>query len=412
MTKKNESTVAGKVIIYSVSGIPKKGIAYDDFDQIAEHCNANPDDPQDQRYGFPRNYMPQRAATQVQHDQNAWELGTGDFPAKGAIFNPGQAVKDFYFEQYDVEPIFRVRVVRHKKAKDSSVLKRHLYLDVLMATGESDLDDAPTDLTAIDKDSKIKASKAAAKQLTSVPIVLMEFKAVEMPDPTNPAKVIRKGMYRNTVTDDVDARIAPRIEKLIEQMMKKVQDAKDHAQDQSIRAGVRRWLSDNSCFSIRGGSGSGGAYFLPNLEEQTEDGRITRPSTDSKIDGLLCYFDQLGDLLDPDAQKPEVMILDAMRSGSGSIHTARTNNDIMGKAAESIKGRISGVLEEINKITDGKISERNVKNKVDNADMEVMRIFRALNQYREAFDDKFAQLEDLCELVEERLDAVKVPETS
>lgn len=395
--------LAGKVIIYSVSGIPSQGIPYMTFDRIAEFCGSSPDNPQDQTYGYPREYMPQKAEP-IAHAQNAWSLGTGDFPTRGAIFNPGQDVKDFYFAKYDVEPTFRVRVVRHKKATGSEVVKRHLYLDVFMATGSSDTDDAPDDLNALNKETKVKAAEAAAKQLTSLPIILMEFTTLETGKGDTK---LRTPVMRFVPTDHVDTAIMPAVLRLIEQMKQKVQTAKDNAHDQAIRAGVRRWLQVNSCFGIRG---SGGNYFLPMQERKVDPdtGKIIQYGTDEKIDGLICYFDELADLCGQYVDdKPEIMVLDAYRSSKGSLHSKRTTDSLMGKASEAINGRLQAILDDIGPVFDGKLGDKASAKRIQAADTEILQIYRSLDAYRDAFQDQFSRLDAIVELADERLESAR-----
>lgn len=398
----SSSDLAGKVVIYSVSGMPSAGIPYASFDAIAEFCGSNPDNPQDDTYGYPRGFMPQMAEP-VAHAQNAWATGTGDFPTKGMLFNPGRDVKDFYFAKYDVEPIFRVRVVRHKKAAGSDVVKRHLYLDVYMATGEADTDGIPDDLNQINKDSKVAAAQAAAKQLTSLPVVVMEFAILET---GKGDEKTRTPVMRFVPTEHVDQAIMPAVERLIGQMKTKVELAKNNAGDQAIRAGVRRWLQANSCFAVRG---SGGNYFLPQRERTLdESGQVTEYSTDEKIDGLLCYFTELADLCTgQSSDRPEIMILDAFRSNKGSLHSQRTTESLMEKAFKAIDGRLESVLEDVAPVLQGALGEKASQKRIRTADLEVLQIMRDLDAYREAFQDQFEQLDGRIELADDRLEEAR-----
>ena len=400
----SSSDLAGKVVIYSVSGLPSQGIPYATFDRIAKYCKQDINgNPQADTYGFPREHMPQQAEP-IAHAQNAWALGTGDFPTKGAKFNPGQVVKDFYFAKYDVEPTFRVRVVRHKKTASSDVVKRHLYLDVYMATGAADTDGVPDDLNQIDSGMKVKATEAAAKQLTSLPIILMEFTTLETGKGS--AKV-RTPVMRFASTDHVDSMILPAVDRLIQQMKDKVERAKNNAGDQAIRAGVRRWLEANMTYPIRG---SGGNYFLPQQERKVDPdtGQVIEFGTDEKIDGLLCYFDELADLCPQYVDdKPEIMVLDALRSNKGSLHSQRTTDSLMEKAIEAVSSRLQNVLEDVAPVLTGKLGDKAAQMRVRNADLEVLQIYRALDSYRSAFDDKLSKLDSMVELADERLEEAR-----
>lgn len=396
----NDKKIPGSIIIYSVSGIPKAGIPYEDFDSIFEACADNPDAPGQDFGGFDRDCMPTMNSSEVQHALSAWELGTGDFPTKGALFNPGQAVIDHYTTD-DVQPIFRVRVVRHRKGNDGDVIKRHLYMDVLRATAESDLAiDAP-DLRDVDEHSKQLATEAAMEQLVSMPIILMEF-ASQIVGEDEKGRPVYGAAMRFAPTSNVDRKILPAIQQLTDTMKAKVKQAKGSANDQKIRTGVRKWLKRHACFSVRGGSGAGATYFIPEFDAPVdENGVKTGPSSADLLNGLACYFDQLADLC-PAGTGPDLMIVDAV-SSRGKLFSRRSNDNMIEKAQEAINDRLDKAIKDMAPIIEGKMREQDITRRMATVEAEISMTYRALDQYRAAFDDKFDKLESLIELVEDRL---------
>jgi hypothetical protein len=235
-----------------------------------------------------------------------------------------------------------------------------------------------------------------------LPIALMEFTTLE--SGKGDAKITTPVM-RFVPTEHVDQMIMPAVERLIAQMRSKVETAKNNANDQAIRAGVRRWLQANSCFAVRG---SGGNYFLPQQDRKVDDnGKVTQYSTDEKIDGLICYFDELADLCPQFADRPEIMVLDALRSNRGSLHSKRTSDSLMEKALNSVNGRLQSVLEDVAPVLDGKLGDKAAAKRVQKADLEILQIYRDLNAYKDAFEDKFETLNDIIELADERLEEAR-----
>lgn len=399
----SSSDILGKVIIYSVSGIPEDGIPYADFDRIAEFCANSPDNPFNDSYGFPREYMPQ-VGEEIAHAQNAWAQGTGNFPSKGEVIKTSdidESVSEHYHDKFGVYPVFRFRVIRLKKNPGSNVVKRHLYLDVMTATAGADTED--DNLAASSQEArKAKATKAAAKQLDSFPVALMEFGTHDTVGADGKTK--RQAVMRFQETEHVDrfgGKLRTTVADRIERIKDEIRVAKDNANDQSIRAGVRSWLADNGCFAVRG---SGGNYFITEQPRRTdENGKVVQYSTEEKIAGLVCYFDELADYCRHGFDPAEIMILDAMKNVKGSLYSRRTNASLMDKATESINTRLQAVLDDLAPVLQGSIGDKACAKRTQKADLEILQIYRDLDNYREAFENKFSTLDQIVELADERI---------
>ena len=320
--------------------------------------------------GIDERYVPSIKSQKV-HKRGAWEKGTS-ITKKGRVIKPSQNVVDEYIDQHGVEPIFKV-LMRNVKS-GGSMLKRQLMLEILTPTSISDVE---SDGSTI---SGQEAKKRASKQLSIHPVWLFELDTNAM-------------AMRSTPVDGPATKLNGRLQSVVADIENKISELVNNADDQTIRQGIRTWMTDHSGINARqsgvSGGGAGGVYFLPKSD-----------GIEDEIEAMVDYVQSLAPYTS--GVRPTLNVLECYREGSRFAPV--TTQGLKDQVVLAFEKRMAGVIEKIKPVSDGKRGGKHAKNTTDAAHLEVMQIKSDLVKHRAAFDDQLETLNIMMELIDARLD--------
>jgi hypothetical protein len=325
--------ILGYVILWR---IPDLDVRYDEAAQIALDASFDPA------------FVPT-----APKKRGAWEKATNLGAAGLKVMLPPDKI-DQIKQKYGVEPVCRLETEVIKRSAPHLV--RHIVRKLAVPTVRDEHD----------------KRKLAEQQLSSQTVCIMEF--------DTDLEVMRSTSYNEL--HDEQGFVNGNLLTVVKQIEDRVDQAKNRADGDLIRNGVRGWLISRAATLMS----SGGAYFIPWSDNAFED-----------LKTLKVYVEGLADYrVNKTERPPQVTVIPL--SDSGEAFEARL--DIASNAVEAFKGELQAIVNELQPVLKAERSETVAGNIRRRATISFMELNAKLAKYREALDDNLTALDHQLQMVQ------------